>query len=152
MGVSTRTSALLAAVIAGIGSGAPLAAQAPTSTADEADVRRAVDHYLQGHATGDGAHHRMVFHPASVLYWVNADTLATRTIEAYIAGSPGKPAEDEGKRKRWIEAVDVTGTAATAKVILDYPTMRFTDYFTLLKIKGEWKIMNKIFHREPKTP
>lgn len=38
--------------------------------------------------------------------------------------------------------VDVTGNAALATVILDYPRARFTDYFTLLKISGEWKIVN----------
>lgn len=47
-------------------------------------------------------------------------------------------------------AVRATGNAAVAKVILDYPKARFTDYFTLLKIGGEWKIVNKSFHVEPK--
>jgi hypothetical protein len=50
-----------------------------------------------------------------------------------------------------IESVDVTGNAAVAKIVLDYPTTRLTDYFTLLKVDGEWKIMNKIFYAEPKT-
>ena len=44
----------------------------------------------------------------------------------------------------------MTGTAAVAKVVLDYPTIKFTDYFTLLKVNGEWKIINKIFNREMK--
>lgn len=134
-------SALAAALVA-----APAAAQ----TDDEAAVRAAVDHYLQGHATGDGAHHAMVFHPVSNLYWVAGDTLATRTSAEYIAGSSGRPADDEADRERWIDMVDVTGNAAVAKVILDYPRARFTDYFTLLKIGGEWKIVNKSFHVEPK--
>ncbi len=117
---------------------------------DEAAVRSAVEHYLQAHATGDGTHHKMVFHDVANLFWIDGDSLRTRTGAEYIAGSSGKPAADEARRKRWIDKVDVTGTAATAKVILDYPTVRFTDYFALLKVEGEWKIVTKIFHREPK--
>ena len=117
---------------------------------EEAAVRAAVQHYLDGHATGDGAHHRLVFHPESRLFWVRSGELATRTSEEYIAGATGRPAEDESERRRRIAMVDVTGTAAVAKVELDYPTVVFTDYFTLLKVEGEWRIMNKIFHVERK--
>lgn len=90
----------------------------------------------------------MVFHPESKLYWISGDTLATRTSTEYIAGSSGQPAADEAKRRRRIAMVDVTGNAAVAKVELDYPETFLTDYFTLLKVNGEWKIMNKIFTRE----
>ena len=129
---------------------APLAAQAPAPPAEEAAVRAAVSHYLQAHATGDGAHHKMVFHPESKLFWVTNGALTQRTSADYIAGSAGKPAADEAQRKRWIEKVDVTGDAAVAKVVLDYPTVVMTDYLSLLRIEGEWKIVNKIFTRAPK--
>ena len=39
-----------------------------------------------------------------------------------------------------------------AKVELDYPTMKFIDYFSLLKVGGTWVIVNKIFHRLPAVP
>jgi len=29
---------------------------------------------------------------------------------------------------------------------------RFTDLFRLLKVDGEWKIMNKVFHLHPEGP
>ena len=115
---------------------------------EEAAVREALQHYLQGHATGDGAHHAMVFHPVSNLYFVRDGQLATRTSEDYIAGAPGEPAADEAQRKRRIVMVDVTGDAAIAKIELDYPNVFFTDYMSLLKIDGEWKIVAKIFHSE----
>jgi hypothetical protein len=35
--------------------------------------------------------------------------------------------------------------------VLDYPTVKFVDYMTLLKINGEWKIVNKSFYAEPKA-
>ncbi len=45
--------------------------------------------------------------------------------------------------------VDITGTAAIAKIELDYPDVFFTDYMSLLKVDGEWKIVDKIFDRAP---
>lgn len=119
---------------------------------DERGVREALEHYLAGHATGDGAHHKMVFHPDAKLFFNRDGQFATRTSAEYIAGSPGKPAADEAQRKRRIAVVDVTGDAAMAKVELDYPTVFFTDYFNLLKIDGKWMIVNKTFHARQKAP
>lgn len=118
--------------------------------AEEAAVRAAVQHYLIAHATGDGSHHEMVFHPEAKLFWVRDGALNTRTSAEYIAGSPGKPADDEDQRHREITLVDVTGDAAVAKVVLDYPNATFTDYMSLLKIDGEWRIVNKTFTVKPK--
>ena len=118
---------------------------------DEAAVRAALDHYLQGHASGDGAHHAMVFHDVADLYWIRDGELATRTSADYIAGAPGQPAEDEDQRRREITMVDITGDAAVAKIVLDYPGALITDYMSLLKIDGEWKIVNKIFTVAPKA-
>ena len=122
-------------------------------TPDEVAVRAALEHYIQGHATGEGSHMRLAFHSAGRLEWSNADTLAMRSVDAYIAGMPGKAAPDEatGVRKRRIEMVDVTGSAAVAKITLDYPDVYFVDYMSLLKTNGEWRIVNKIFNREMKS-
>lgn len=141
----TRYIALAAAVIAG-------GAWAMAPSEDEVAVRAALQHYVQGHATGDGAHMRIAFHPQARLFWSSADTLATRTSEEYIARMPGKPAPDEGTgvRKRIIEVIDVTGNAATGKIVLDYPEAHIVDYMSLLKTNGEWKIINKIFMTEMK--
>ena len=141
----TRYVALAAAVVA-----AGAWAMAPSE--DEVAVRAALQHYIQGHATGDGAHMRIAFHPQARLFWSSADTLATRTSEEYIARMPGKPAADEGTGvyKRSIELVDVTGNAAIGKIVLDYPTAHIVDYMSLVKTNGEWKIINKIFMTEMK--
>jgi hypothetical protein len=126
-------------------------ALAQDASSEEDAVRAALQHYLLGHATGDGAHHAMVFHPVSNLFWIRGDTLNTRTSADYIAGAPGSPAADEDRRRREITMVDVTGDAAVAKIVLDYPDAILTDYMSLLKIDGEWKIVNKIFTVEPKS-
>ena len=136
--------AVLAAALIGIG------AWASAPSPDEAAVRATLEHYIQGHATGDGSHMRIAFHPVAKLYWSNADTLATRTLDEYVAGFPGKPAPDEAARKRRIDRIDITGTTAMGKIILDYPDAYLVDYMSLLKTNGEWRIVNKIFNREMK--
>ncbi len=39
-----------------------------------------------------------------------------------------------------------------AKIILDYPAVRFTDYMALSRIDGRWVIVNKMFQAAPKAP
>jgi Putative lumazine-binding len=121
-------------------------------TAENAAVRIPLESYLKAHATGNGDYHKPAFHTEGNLIFIRDGKYTTRSFADYIAGSPGKPAADEDKRKRWIESIDISGIAASAKIILDYPTAKLTDYMSLLKINGEWKIVNKIFTSEPKTP
>ena len=117
---------------------------------EEAAVRRTLEHYIRGHATGQGEEFRKAFHPDAKLFAIRDGKYWQLTSEEYIARAAGKPAADEAQRKRSIEAIDVTGNAAVAKVVLDYPQVKFTDYMSLLKIDGEWKIINKTFHSQPK--
>lgn len=121
---------------------------AQTSEKDAARVP--LENYLKGHATGDGEYMKKAFHTEGNLIFIRDGKFMTRSFADYIAGFTGKPAADEDKRKRWIESVEVTGNAAVGKIILDYPTVKFVDYMTLLKINGEWKIVNKSFYAEPK--
>lgn len=122
------------------------------STTEKEAVRIPLENYLNAHATGNGEYHKKAFYPEGNLIFIRDGKYTTRSFAEYIAGSPGKPAADEEKRKRWIESIDITGNAASAKIILDYPNTKLTDYMSLLKINGEWKIVNKIFTSEPKTP
>lgn len=129
-----------------------IAAPAFAQEKDEAGARAAVNHYLAGHATGSPDEFRAAFHPKAMLYWNKDGAFAERTSADYIAGASGKPAPDEAQRRRAIESLDVTGNAAMAKVVLDYPSVKFTDYLSLVKADGEWRIVNKIFNVERKEP
>jgi protease I len=44
-----------------------------------------------------------------------------------------------------VVSIDYTDDAGTAKLELDYPGALIIDYMQLLKIDGEWKVVNKIF-------
>lgn len=142
-----RVAIIIAMIAVAIGIGYRATAQ----SAEEAAVRAALEHYFQGHATGQGEHFRKIFHADSKLYAIRDGKFWQMTSEQYITRAPGQAPADEVKRKRTIESVDITGNAAMAKIVLDYPQVKFTDYMSLLKVDGEWKIVNKTFHAEPRT-
>ncbi len=83
---------------------------------------------------------------------VRENKISNLSVEEFAGFFKGISADDEVQRKRKIESLDVSGNAAIAKITLDYPTVKFTDYMSLLKIDGEWKIVNKSFYVEPKQP
>ncbi len=128
-----------------------LTAAVSAQSDEKAAVRVPVENYIKGQETGDGEYIKKAFHTEGNMIFVRDGKYMTRSFAEYIKGFTGKPAADEKDRKRTIESIDVVGNAAVAKVILDYPTVKFTAYFTLLKIEGEWKIINKSFHAEQKT-
>jgi hypothetical protein len=135
----------LSLALALMGSSAAFAQQ---PAADTAAVRKAIeDHYFKAHATGDGNALKGYFVDEGRMMWVQDGQLRVRTSTDYISGFSGKPPADEASRKRRIVMTDVTGDIAVAKVELDYPGTFFTDYFTLARLNGEWKIIHKTYHR-----
>ena len=44
-----------------------------------------------------------------------------------------------------ISGIDSTGDAAVVKTVLRFPKFQFTDYLSLLKLDGAWKIVNKVY-------
>jgi hypothetical protein len=78
--------------------------------------------------------------------------LAIRCVEEFAGFFKGKAADDESERKRPIESLDISGNAAIAKLMADYPDARYFEYLALLKIGDEWKIVNNVFYGEPKPP
>jgi hypothetical protein len=127
-----------------------VAAGAAAGAQDEAGARVPLELYIKGHATGNGDFWRQAFHPSARIEGIREGKLVSRTRDEFAAGASGKPADDEAQRKRRIVSVQVTNDAGFAQVELDYPKVKFTDYVTLLKVDGEWKIMSKVYHGEQK--
>lgn len=120
---------------------------------EKAAVRVPLENYIKAHATGDPEYARNAFHTEGNMIWIRDGKYSMESFDSFIKRAfTGKPAADEEQRRngRKIEAIDVNGNAAVAKIVLDYPTVKFVDYMTLLKINGEWKIVNKSFYAEPK--
>jgi hypothetical protein len=113
---------------------------------EEAAVRETIENYFRGHATGNGEYFKKAFHADAKLFWIRDGQLSERTSAEFINGASGKPAPDEAQRKRSIESLDITGNAAIVKVSLDYPDAHIIDYMSMLKVDGQWKIVNKTFY------
>ena len=119
---------------------------------EEAGVRAAVNQYLRGHATGNGDEMRKAFLPTAHIEGIRQGKFVSWTVENYASGFSGKPAADEASRKRTIDSVDVSGTAAMARATLVHGATTFVDYFVLLKVDGQWKIANKVYTSAPTRP
>ena len=127
-------------------SGAGLAAQ---GSGEEAAVRAAVQQYLKGHATGSAEEMRKAFLPTAHIEGIRNGTFTSWTAEEYASRFTGKLAADEATRKRTIDSVNVSGTAAMARATLVHGATTFIDYFVLLKVDGQWKIANKVYTAAP---
>jgi hypothetical protein len=88
------------------------------------------------------------FHPdATIFGYIGSDLIAGPIQQLFDWNDQNGPAKE---LKHRIASIDLTGTVATVRLELDNWTgHRFTDLFTLLKVEGEWKIINKVFHLHP---
>lgn len=127
----------------------PTPATIPLSNpAEEAAVRVPLELYMRGHATDDAECMRQAFMPTARIESVREGPLTSWTLDTYCQRFKGTPAVDEASRRRRIDAIDVAGTAASAKITLMHGNITFIDYFVLLKTEQGWKIANKAFHAQ----
>ena len=117
-----------------------------TTEVNEQDViTKVVQHYIDGARSGKGADMKPAFHAdATVFGYVGPDLFAGPIENLFAWNDDNGPATELKDR---IASIDVVGTVATVRLELENWTgIRFTDLFTLLKVDGDWKIMNKVFH------
>lgn len=119
------------------------------AAAEERAVRAAVEQYFAGHATGSADEMRKAFLPTAHIEGIRNGTFTSWTAEEYSSRFTGRPAPDESSRRRTIDRVEVSGTAAMASATLVHGATTFTDYFVLLKVDGAWKIANKVYASRP---
>ena len=121
------------------------------SEAEAAAARIPLEHYINAHATGNPDDIRKAFFPSAKIMAFRDGKLLNLSVEEFASRFSGKPAADESQRKRRIDSLNITGNAGVARIVLDYPDATLTDYMSLLKVDGEWKIVNKVFNAEPKA-
>ena len=144
--------ALASLILAMTAMAAPVRWPHPRTVQDyeEQAVRKPLEEYILAHATGKPEYILQAFSPEARILFVRDGKFTQFTRDEFAARFSGKPEPDEDKRVRRIANVEVTGNAARATIVLDYPKVTLTDYMSLLKIDGEWKIVNKIFNAQPK--
>ena len=120
-----------------------------TLNASESDViADVVQHYIDGAKSGKGDDMKPAFHEdATIFGYVGAELFAGPIQRLFDWVDENDPAT--GLQAR-IASIDVVDSVATVRLELDNWTgYRYTDMFTLLKVDGEWKIINKVFHLHP---
>ncbi len=124
---------------------------APTQASEEAAVRAAINQYFKGHSTARSDEMTAAFLPSAHIEGIRDGVFTSWTAAEYSGRFSGRPAADESSRKRTIDHVDVSGSAAMVKATLVHGATTFTDYFVLLKVNGNWKIANKVYSSRPTT-
>ena len=81
----------------------------------------------------------------------HADELPSGVVELPVdAMKNAGLAIAEVTARRLPTTIDVTGNIAQVKVELDYPSVKFTDHFSMVETKGTWLIVNKTYYAERK--
>ncbi len=121
---------------------------APTNVSEYDVIANVVQQYVDGAKSGRGDDMRPAFHKdATIFGYFGADLLAGPIQQLFDWNDENGPATELQAR---IASIDLIDTVATVRLELDdWTGHRFTDLFTPLKVDGEWKIMNKVFHLHP---
>ncbi len=120
---------------------------------DKQLIEETLWNYMDGGTYGDTTKMLQVFHASATMKFIDKKTNGFRDvpIAQYLDGVR-RNAGVKANRQTKILRLDITGTAAQAKLELDYPTFQFIDFFNLLKTDGKWLVVSKIFYRLDKAP
>ena len=118
---------------------------ASTNVNEYDEIAKVVQHYLDGAMSGRGDDMKPAFHEGATIFgYVGTDLLAGPIQQLFDWNDQNGPATG---LKAKISSIDLVGTVATVRLELENWTgFRFTDMFTMLKVDGNWKIINKVFH------
>jgi Putative lumazine-binding len=125
-----------------------ISSNAQTDPATIRDIETVCNYYLIGGTNGDSIMYSKAFAPDGQMRYVRNDTLFNVSLKDFMARMKNSGIKQNRTTK--IENIQVFGTAATAKLTVEYPTFFYHDIMGLLKTKDGWKIVSKIFYREDK--
>jgi len=112
---------------------------------DKEMIEKTVQFYIDGAKSGKGDDMKPAFHEdATIFGYIGPDLFSGPIQKLFDWNDENGPATEI---KTEISDIDIIGTIATVRLEIDNWTgHKFTDFFTLLKVDGVWKIMNKVFH------
>jgi hypothetical protein len=123
---------------------APINAQdIKTFKDDTSAVRATVTDYIEGYFTGDAQRMARSLHPHYLKHMIHGSIpIREKTGEQMVAEiQKNGPADLAASRKNErITVLDIAGDIASAKLV----TPGWTDYMTLSKVNGDWKILSVV--------
>jgi len=114
-------------------------------------VEKVVQTYLDGLYEGDTGKLAQAFHEVSHLYSVSDGGVADVPREKWFEFVKGRasPKSKDLKRTDRIVSVDLSGPeTAFVKLECSIHPRYFTDYLTLLKLNGGWKVVSKTYRTD----
>jgi hypothetical protein len=123
----------------------------PEHAAAEQGVRRAVQAYFDGIMNNDSVRLDVAFHPDAQLSASLPNGRVYRASYQEWRRFTTRPKSDPTGKTNRIVDVEIMGNAAVVTTVLDWPTIRYVDYLSLIKTGAdEWKIIGKIWHQQAK--
>jgi len=141
-----RASALVLALLSAATLGVILEARAADQATDQEAVRSVVQAYFEGMMKASPETLREAFHPSARLIGMGPnDMIRIIPFREWADTWEGQdPLGPEGYVNK-IVSMDIHGTAASVKTELTWPDVKYVDYLSLVRVAGEWKIVNKIW-------
>lgn len=114
-----------------------------------AAVRATMERYVDAVYRADVDTLRELFHPAAAMCGYLGDTLLVGGPEPFFVDLGGRPSMQSEQAPYKAEILDVHSSSLTAGLRLEetgfFGAFSFVNYFHLLKVDGEWKIVSKTF-------
>ena len=113
------------------------------SADDSSAVRATVTNYIEAYYTGDARRMEQTLHPHYLKHMIHGEipirekTGAEMVEELRTHGPADLP---EASKTEQVSVLDIAGNIASAKLI----TPGWTDYMTLSKVDGQWKILSVV--------
>ncbi|TMU55683.1 nuclear transport factor 2 family protein [Flagellimonas algicola] len=107
-------------------------------------IEQTLGYYMEGGSNRDFNTLKKAFHETATMKYITEEGYKEVNALEFFSGMK---TGDRINRKNRIAEITVSGHAANARLELEYPDFTFVDFMNLLKIDGEWKIVNKIFYK-----
>lgn len=116
--------------------------QPTPASADRQAIEAVIQNYFDGWLTGDTTLVGSAMHATCHLKFVRDGKVEQRNRTQYLSGFKPRPRLQNAEGR--ILSIDITRTAAEAKIELETADRLFTDYFNLLKEGDRWYITDKV--------
>lgn len=113
-----------------------------------AEVSEVLETYFDGLYHADASRLAQVFHPKAVYATADETPLLHRDMDSYLAAVAQRvsPAAQGQARQDHIDTIEFAGeNTAMARVRCAIGERQFTDFLTLVRDNGTWRIMAKVF-------
>ena len=108
------------------------------------------DRYYNALYTCDGDVVKDVFDPSAHVRGYYEGELINQNIPQYLKllAALSSPEMIDEQVNAQIVSISLEGNTAVVKVTYYFESLDYTDFLSLLKINGQWQIVQKLFHHE----